>query len=98
MKRRFVVGREAEQDVAEAVDWLQDRSPSLPARFRTSLEATFASIADAPEMYPLVHREVHRALLRHFPYSVFYVVTTDSIVVLGVVHQARHSRVWRRRL
>jgi toxin ParE1/3/4 len=95
--RRFLVAAEARSDIAEAVGWLRDRSPELPPRFRIAVDETFAAIADRAEMFPVVHREIRRALLRHFPYSVFYFVQDELILVLGVVHQARHPSVWQRR-
>ena len=88
---------EARSDISEAVEWLAERSPTVPQRFRASLEDTFGIILEHPSMFPQVHREVRRALLRKFPYAVFYIVEGDDAVVVGVVHQARHPSTWQRR-
>ena len=83
MSRRFLIGAEAQADIADAVEWLNERSPELPERFRAALESAFASLPDRPEMFPLVHREIRRALVRHFPYSVFFVVGEQALLVVA---------------
>ena len=97
MTLQLIVSREARADIAEAVAWLRDRSPDLPDRFRAELEGIYESVLEHPEMYPAVYRRFHRALLRKFPYSVFYVVLPDAILIAGVVHQARDESTWKRR-
>jgi plasmid stabilization system protein ParE len=63
----LLVSLEAGLDIAEAVEFLRDRSPQLPTRFRQSLERSYSSIVEHPAMFPVVHRQFRRALLRHFP-------------------------------
>jgi plasmid stabilization system protein ParE len=93
----LLVSLEAGLDIAEAVEFLRDRSPQLPTRFRQSLERSYSSIVEHPAMFPVVHRQFRRALLRHFPYAIFYVIEPEAIVIMGVVHQARHPSTWQRR-
>jgi len=31
------------------------------------------------------------------PYAIFYVIEPEAIVIMGVVHQARHPSTWQRR-
>jgi plasmid stabilization system protein ParE len=97
MSSQFIIGAEAQADIAAAVKWLNNQSTELPARFRSALEDTLNLVSQHPQMFPVVHRKTRRALLSHFPYSVFYVVGDESILILGVIHQARHPSVWKRR-
>ena len=97
MSLPLLISREARSDIVEAIEWLGEQSSELPSRFRQSLEQTYVSILEYPEMYPTIHREFRRALLRHFPYAIFYVVEADAIVIVGVVHQVRHPSTWQRR-
>jgi toxin ParE1/3/4 len=97
VNRALLVSFEARLDIAEAVAWFRKQSHSLPPRFRESLEAVYSAVTDNPEAYPMVYRSFRRALMRHFPYAVFYVVEPDAVLVIGVVHQARHPSTWQRR-
>jgi hypothetical protein len=45
----------------------------------------------------LVDRTVRRALVRRFPYGIFYEIEARQIVVYGIFHGARDPRAWRRR-
>jgi plasmid stabilization system protein ParE len=97
VNREVIVSREAGSDIADAVAWFRDRSPELLERFRAEFETVYASIVEHPDMYPIVHRKLHRALLRRFPYSVFYLVEPSAILILAVMHQARDQSNWKRR-
>jgi len=41
-----------------------------------------------------VHGEVRRALVRRFPYGVFYVVEGQALLVLAVAHVRRQPAYW----
>ena len=97
MTRQLVVSREARSDISEAIAWLGDVSPSLPSRFKLELENVYASILEHTQMYPVVHKTFRRALLRRFPYSVFYVVEPAVVLIAGVVHHSRDDTTWKRR-
>jgi toxin ParE1/3/4 len=50
-----------------------------------------------PSAFPIVHEQVHRALLRKFPYALFYVVEGDAIAVVACFHVKRSPVDWQRR-
>jgi plasmid stabilization system protein ParE len=67
------------------------------AWFRDEIRAAFRRIAATPTLYPIVHQQVRRAVVHRFPYSVLYKTTKEAILVVAIVHQARHPRVWQQR-
>ena len=68
----LVIAPEAELDVAAACIWYEGRRDGLGDEFPSSVDASIASIRRCPEMYPIVHDSYRRALIRRFPYTVFY--------------------------
>lgn len=46
-------------------------------------------IAGFPLMYSVAYANVHRALIKGFPYALFYTVEAEQIVIIGVLHQQR---------
>ena len=62
---------EAENDLREATEWLGEHSEELPSRFKDAVSHTLASIAEHPEMYPVIRKTVRRALLSTFPMVFF---------------------------
>ena len=97
MTLEILVSREARADIAEAIDGFRDLSPALVTRFEAELERVYSRMVEYPEMHPVVHRTFRRALLRKFPYSVFYIVEKSFVLVVGVVHQSRDEATWKRR-
>ena len=65
--------------------------------FLAALNACFALIQRHPRGFPLIDSGTRRALVRRFPYAVFYEIEVRQIVVYGVFHGARDPRAWRRR-
>ena len=97
MKRALVIRPEAAAEIQEAFDWYEAQSEGLGTAFRDSLEATLDRIRDNPNQYPTVHRNIRRALVRRFPYGVFYLVEAKRIVVLAVFHGGRDPKQWQTR-
>lgn len=97
MNRSFEIRKPAQADIADAARWYEQRDKGLGAEFLRALEACFSSIQRGPESHALVHPRVRRALLRRFPYGVFYVVEEQRISVIACLHVRRRPGAWKAR-
>lgn len=88
----------AEQDLVEAQIWYRRQARGLHHEFIRTLASELAAIERLPESRPIVHRDVRRAMMRRFPYGIFYVFDEGGVVVLAVYHAARDPRTLRRRI
>ena len=88
---------EAEQDISEAASWYEQQQSGLGQEFLDEALAVCMRLAEAPLAYELIHRCARRALLRRFPFAVFYIFEEDVVLVVGVLHGSRHPRNWMRR-
>ena len=88
---------EAFADLQDARSWYAERGDDLAGRFVESFESVLHTLEEHPEAYPLVHRQVRRALLRGFPYCVFYLSEAAGPLVVGCFHARRDPSTWRRR-
>ena len=77
MKPRFLVEAEAEAELDEAFNWYEGRAQGLGTEFTRAVRAAFALIARNPEQFPRVRGDVRRALVRRFPYAVYYVAEPE---------------------
>jgi len=50
-----------------------------------------------PRQFPVVYKNVRRALLRRFPYSLFFVLEDDALFVIAIFHASRDPSHWQRR-
>lgn len=98
MSRRLIIRPEAEAEMAEAFDWYEGRVPGLGSDFLLSVDAVIQAALRKPEHYPQVHRIIRRALVRRFPYEVFFVDDDTRIVILSVFHAKRHPKRWQERI
>lgn len=88
---------EAEADVAQARAWYDERARGLGLEFVRAFEAALAGIERFPEAHARVHGETRRAMLRKFPYGVFYIIENEWITVLACLHTARDPAGWQER-
>lgn len=86
------------EDMAAAVAWYGEQTEALSDDCIGEFEACVARVGRGPDRYPVVLRGVRRALMRKFPYSVYFRVEADVIVVFAVYHQRRDPAVLGRRL
>ncbi len=87
----------AAADIEEAFHWYEGQRPGLGDGFRFELKATLDRVAANPQLYQVLHRNTRRALLRRFPYGVFYREYPEAIVVVAVMHGRRAPRRWQSR-
>jgi toxin ParE1/3/4 len=85
---------EAESDIAAAYGWYEGRATGLGEEFLRALDVAVASILRNPMAHPEKHRGVRRALLRRFPYGLFYLADDQQITVLACLHARRSPRRW----
>jgi plasmid stabilization system protein ParE len=88
---------EAERDLADAAAWYEEQRRGLGQQFVEETQVVLSTIAESPLAYSLVHRTARRALLRRFPFGVFYRVEQAGVVVIGILHGSRDPRVWKGR-
>lgn len=98
MAAELLIAPEAQQDVDEAYSWYEDRRPGLGEEFLGCVDAGIQAISRMPELYAKVHEEYRRALVRRFPYAIFYEYTGGKVIVYSIFHTSRDPNKWRNRL
>ena len=94
---RLVAEPRADLDVAAAYQWYESERAGLGAQFLNQLSVTYDRIAEDPLRYQDLESGIRRALLRRFPYAVYFAVESDLVVVLAVLHVSRAPAEWQRR-
>ena len=77
-------------DLLEATAWYHEHSPGRQKDFLDEIERTLNFIRNNPSQYRRVGRSIRRAKVRSYPYSIFYYVLKDRIMVIGCLHNARN--------
>lgn len=80
-----------EAELKEARDFYAERSPGLGEHFVAEFESQVLRIAAMPERWMVVEREIRRALMKRFPYVIYFrILPEDAIRVTVVKHEKRH--------
>jgi plasmid stabilization system protein ParE len=90
MQIRFLP--EADADLAEARVWYGLQRDGLDVKLMRRIDETLRRISDAPRRFPLIYRRLIRAIVRQFPFAIFYDVTKNEIVVFAVFHSRRNPK------
>lgn len=97
MTLRIVFRRAAQSEFEDAAVRYDEQIQGLGEEFAIEIEQAVARAAAAPERYPIVFSDIRRTVARRFPYSVYFRVRHDSMVVLAVFHGRRNPAIWQRR-
>ena len=82
----------------DAQDWYENEAPGLGRNFRAAVDAVIQRMSANPWQFPVVYKSIRRALLRHFPYALMFVVEADeTLTVIACFHGSRDPAHWQKR-
>lgn len=88
-----VLKPEAAAEAEEAYFWYEGRNPGLGMDFLLSLDACLSRIQRHPQSATPVFGTMRRALLKRFPYGVFYLHDDPQVTVYSVFHASRDPKI-----
>ena len=94
---RLQVSSEAELEIFEAALRYEREREGLGFRFEEQVTMVLTRLLENPFQFPIVEEDARRALVRDFPYGVFFTTEADLITVLAVLHLRRHRDTWKPR-
>jgi plasmid stabilization system protein ParE len=98
MAAKLILAPEAEQDIDDAYNWYEERRLGLGEDFLSCVDACIQRIRRNPETFAKVHEEYRRAMVRRFPFVIFYEHEEGTVTVYCVFHTSRDPDKWRERL
>lgn len=89
---------EASDEMMESARVFEGRSEGLGSDFLAAVEETTHRIEQFPEAGPIDRANIHKRLVRGFPFTILYEIQSDRIFIAAVMHQHRRPGYWRKRL
>ena len=87
----------AASEIEAAYRWYEKEREGLGSEFLEAVDKMVKAIAENPERFPAIRKDIRRAVLRRFPYSIFYRIVSGHVVVIACFHGKRNPKVWRSR-
>lgn len=97
MTARIVLRQAAVADLRDTFSWYQDQQLGLGAEFMEAVDQKLAQIESNALQFPVVRNTTRRAILKRFPYGIFYIPSSSLISVLAVLHHSRAPVRWQNR-
>ena len=88
----------AEADIVSAHAWYVEQREPLGAEFLSELARTIERIEANPRQFLDVGEGVRRALMRGFPYAMYFVEHGGAGSIVAVLHLHRRESIWRDRV
>jgi plasmid stabilization system protein ParE len=84
-------------DLRKTFEWYEERLPGLGEDFLAAVRAKLDQIESNPLQFPVVRGATRRAIVRRFPYGIFFVPGSRRIGVLAVMHHSQAPQRWQAR-
>ena len=97
MKPQIIIRSEAGDDLRSTFAWYENQEKGLGVEFLRCVDASMFSISRSPKIFPSLYKGMRRALIRRFPYGIFFILEERRIVVLAVLHVKRHPLRWQKK-
>ncbi|MFY7884040.1 MAG: type II toxin-antitoxin system RelE/ParE family toxin [Dolichospermum sp.] len=97
MKYVLVFRPEVGDDLRDAYDWYESQQAGLGDEFIDCVDDLLNQIGMMPESYAIVYLDIRRAVIKRFPYAVYYRVISSRVVVTAIFHGRRDPKSWRSR-
>jgi plasmid stabilization system protein ParE len=89
----------ARAELIDAQDWYENEAPGLGRGFRAAVDAVVERMSAHPQQFPVVYKNIRRALLRRFPYALMFVLEADrTLTVIACFHGSRDPVRWQERV
>ena len=88
---------EAELEMNQAAAWYESHQKNLGKRFIVSIQDALNRIQLHPELYPIIEGDVHRCLVKTFPFGILFRISPGMIIITAVMNLNRDPGYWKDR-
>ena len=89
---------EADEEFREAVRYYESEAPGVCLAFIAEVHRAVSLIVSHPRAAKTVRGSIRKKVLSHFPYSLFYSIEKNLILIVAVARHKRRPTYWRSRL
>ncbi|MCI4400136.1 MAG: type II toxin-antitoxin system RelE/ParE family toxin [Campylobacteraceae bacterium] len=81
-------------ELEDAKEYYDLEQPGLGKRFKQDVKEAVNRVANSPTLYPVARDGVRKCILHRFPYTVFYALGENEILILAVASHYREPFYW----
>jgi plasmid stabilization system protein ParE len=88
----------ARAEFHQAHAWYEKQRSGLGEEFSERVHEQLSQIAASPESHQCVYKDIRRAVVRRFPYTILYRIKPNQVRVIAVFHGRRDPAIWQARI
>ena len=82
----------AKLEFDEAIAYYEKESEGLGHRFKNEIKSSVDMIIQFPTLYPFFIDDIRKCVSHTFPYSIFYVLRDDVIVIYAIANHFKNPQ------
>ncbi len=95
---RLIFHPAALQEYADAVNYYAQIRIDLAQTFINHVENTVNQIRESPNRYPVLKKDIRKAFIQKFPYTLLYRFENETILIFALMHHSRKPGYWLKRI
>ncbi len=84
----------AAKELEEGRHYYDLQQDELGDRFKHDIQKAIDTIRTTPTLFPKIDKEIRKYPLHRFPYTIYYAIDNDTLIVLAIAHQRRKPYYW----
>ncbi len=97
MEYKLIINPFAEQELKDATEWYNLQQENLGGDFLQEIDKTITRITENPFQFPKERKQIRKAIVKRFPYLLFFYVDDLIINVFAVFNTSRNPMIWKSR-
>lgn len=89
---------DVESEFSDAITWYDEHKPGLGQVFFDDYLHLEHRLTENPYQFPIVFESLRQATFSHFPYSIFFKIVGEVLIICAIFNQKRNPGVWKGRI
>jgi plasmid stabilization system protein ParE len=94
----IIFRKAARKEFDEAYDFYESRKEGLGEEFAQCVQVELKSLEINPKVHAKIYKEARRAVVKRFPYCIYYIIRSEQVHIVSVFHTSRNPRKWQSRI
>lgn len=88
---------DAREDLTASAKYYESKQIGLGSDFLDEVEKALEQIKQNPNQFPIIYKNVRKALVGRFPYKLLFIVKSIGIIIFSVFHTSQNPEKWKKR-
>jgi hypothetical protein len=89
---------EVEHEIIEAALWYEMQKDGLGDELFHFIDEKISEVKNNPLQFEVAFKNCRRAIIKKFPYSIFYIPDERKIIIVAIIHQSRNPDILKKRI